>query len=111
MNKSNSEKIDDSNISNWGANKCKLFLKDHKALKTGNIQILRQRCVLLQKLIEHDLQRVMSLAMNELRGMCVKLSVQQGNKDEMTRRVSSVLLNEDNPDVDCVLLMLISIDD
>ena len=82
-------------MNNWIDNKCKQFLKDHKALQTGNVKYLRERCMLLEKLIKKDMHRVMSLTMNELRRACVELSVQEGNKDDMIKRVSSVLLNEE----------------
>ena len=52
---------------------------------------------------------VISLTSKELRHMCVQLSAQDGTKDEMIKRVSLVLLNEDKFDVNCVLMMLNSI--
>ena len=71
------------------------FLKDYKVLKTGNIKDLRERCMLLEKLIKQDLQRVISLTMNKLRHMCIELIVEEGNKDDMIKQVSSILLNND----------------
>ena len=67
--------------------------------------------MLLEKLIKKDMHRVMSLTMNELRRACVELSVQEGNKDDMIKRVSSVLLNEDIQVVDWMQMMLNSIKD
>ena len=48
----------------------------------------------------------MSLTMNELRRACAELPVQEGNKDGMIERVSSVLLNEDVEVVNSVQMML-----
>ena len=65
--------------------------------------------MLLEKLIKQDLQRVMSLTPNELRLMCVELSVQEGSKDNVIKGVSSVLLNEDIEIIDWIQMMLNSI--
>jgi len=51
----------------------------------------------------------MSLTMNELRRMCAELSVEEGNKDDMIKRVSSVLLNNDISISDWMKMMLNSI--
>ena len=106
---SNGPNKDTNDIKNWAGNKCKLFLKEHKALQSGNVQILRERCIFLDKLIRKDLQMVVSLTVKELRHMRAQLSVQDGTKDEMVKRVSLVLLKEDSFDVDCVVTMLNSI--
>ena len=43
--------------------------------------------------------------------MCVELSVQEGSKEDMIKRVSSVLLNEDIEIVDWMQMMLNSIEE
>ena len=46
------KKSNDSDVNKWTGNQCKQFLKDHKALQTGNVKDLRERCVSLEKLIK-----------------------------------------------------------
>ena len=65
----------------------------------------------LEKLIKKYLHRVTSLTMNELRRVCIELSAQDGNKDEMIKQASSVLLNEDIRVVDWMQMMLNAIKD
>ena len=94
----------------WTGNDCKSFLRLHKGLLTGNIKVLRQRCILLSKLIEHDLQNIISLSVSELRKMCNDLKIQAGTKDELVERVFSVLVNDSNSRGNEMLLIENSID-
>ena len=91
-------------------NDCKSFLWLHKGLLTGNIKVLRQRCILLSKLIEHDLQNIISLSVSELRKMCNDLNIQAGTKDKMVERMFTILVNNCNSEENEVLLIENSID-
>ena len=107
---SKTNEIGTKNTDKWTGNDCKSFLQLHKGLLTGNIKVLRQRCILLSKLIEHDLQNIISLSVSELWKMCNDLNIQAGTKDEMVERVFAVLVNNCNSEENEVLLIENSID-
>ena len=96
---------DKESISNWTINDCKAFLRSHKGLLTGNVKVLRDRCELLHKLIQKDMQHLISLSIAELRKICSDLKLQDGNKDKMVENIFSALVNEDQSDENAVALL------
>ena len=73
------------------------------------MQILQEQCVLINKLIRKDLQIIILLTVKELKYICAQLSVQEGTKDEIVKRLLLVLLNEDSFDIDYIVIILNSI--
>ena len=61
------QNIDSSDINHWTIEKCKNFLKNYNAHYTGNIQMLKDYCFLLSKLIENNLHELFSLSIAELK--------------------------------------------
>ena len=49
-------------MSNWIVNDCKAFVRSHKGLLIGNAKVLRDRCSMLSKLIENNMQYLISLS-------------------------------------------------
>ena len=102
---SNSENGSQTDPKKWTGSECKSFLRLHNGLLSGNVKTLQDRCVLLTKLIEHDMQHLISMSTGELRKMCNDLKLILGSKDEMTKRIFSVLTNKRDSDDNQVVLL------
>ena len=85
-------------------NDCKAFVRSHKGLLIGNAKVFRDRCSMLSKLIENNMQHLIPLSVGELRKMCADLKLQDGNKDEMVGNIFSVLVNRDQSGENTVVL-------
>ena len=101
---------DKESISNQAVNDCKAFLRSYKGLLTGNVKVLRDRYDVLSKLIQNNMQHLISLSIGELGKMCADLKLQDDNKDKMVENIFSALVNKDQSDKNTVVLFENSID-
>ena len=83
----------DTDMSTWTYNYCKAFLKSYKAIQQGNVNVLRNRCYLLQKLISNNSQWIICLSMAELKQMSMRFSSPLGTKDEMVKNIYNIMVD------------------
>ena len=79
-------------IRKWTIKMCKENLKLHNAPQTGNLCVLQDRCILLRKLENHNLQLLFSQSIKELSNMSKNLHLPKGTKDEMVKNISEVII-------------------
>lgn len=82
-----------TDVSTWTCNYCKTFLKSYNAIQQGNVNVLRNRCYLLQKLISNNLQWIICLSMAELKQMSTRFSSPLGTKDEMVKNIYNIMVD------------------
>ena len=82
-----------TNVLTWTCNYCKIFLKSYKAIQQGNMNVLRNRCYLLQKMISNDLQWIMCLSIAELKQMSTRLLSPLGTKDNMVQNICNIMID------------------
>ena len=95
------------NMKNWCVKDFKVCFKSNGFVLSGNSHVLRNRCVLLHRLVENNMEHCMTLKMKELKEMCNSMSVDISSRDLMVKDVSDVLLNvADDAEEDILLLSL-----
>lgn len=53
---SNTSKNDDEDVSTWTSKYCQSFLKSCNTVHCSSVDFLRKRCLLLKRLIFHDIE-------------------------------------------------------
>ncbi|KNC82365.1 hypothetical protein SARC_05358 [Sphaeroforma arctica JP610] len=76
------------NTKKWTTEKCKVISRSVDAPLGGDIEALRQRCILLQKLQAVQLGSVLGLKIDDARKLCDQLDLTLGTKVDMVERIA-----------------------
>ncbi|KNC83205.1 hypothetical protein SARC_04546, partial [Sphaeroforma arctica JP610] len=82
------------NSGKWTSGKCKDILRSVNAPLKGDIEVIRQRCVLLKDLQALGVGSVLVLKVDAARRLCNQLELAQGTKVEMVERIGRTLMNQ-----------------
>ena len=103
------QKNDDEHVSTWTCEYRKSFLKLHKVVQEGNQAKLRNRCLLLKKLIHYGLENLITMTKSALRQMSSNLTLPFGaeaSRYDLINNVSNVMIHNNDDTVEDILALV-----